>query len=45
MTEVTAENPLASRFQGYLLGLAVGDCVGTPVEFKPRGTFPPVTDM
>lgn len=45
MTEVTAENPLANRFQGCLLGLAVGDCVGTPVEFKPRGTFPPVTDM
>ena len=45
MTEVTAENPMANRFQGCLLGLAVGDCVGTPVEFKPRGTFHPVTDM
>lgn len=33
------------RFRGCLLGLAVGDAVGTTVEFKPRGTFPPVTDM
>ncbi len=33
------------RFLGALLGLAVGDAVGTTVEFKPRGTFPPVTDM
>ena len=23
----------------------MGDAVGTTVEFKPRGTFPPVTDM
>ena len=33
------------RFRGCLLGLACGDAVGTTVEFKPRGTFPPVTDM
>ena len=33
------------RYRGALLGLAVGDAVGTTVEFKPRGTFPPVTDM
>lgn len=33
------------RFRGALLGLAVGDAVGTTVEFKQRGTFPPVTDM
>lgn len=33
------------RFQGCLAGLAVGDAVGTTVEFKPRGSFPPVTDM
>src|SRR5215207_1506425 len=34
-----------NRFRGCLLGLAVGDAVGTTVEFKPRGSFPPVTDM
>ncbi len=33
------------RIRGCLLGLACGDAVGTAVEFKPRGTFPPVTDM
>ncbi len=33
------------RFRGCLLGLACGDAVGTTVEFKPRGTFPSVTDM
>lgn len=34
-----------SRFRGALLGLACGDAVGTTVEFSPRGTFTPVTDM
>ncbi len=36
---------LIERFRGCLLGLAAGDAVGTAVEFKPRGTFEPVTDM
>ncbi|HKG53992.1 MAG TPA: ADP-ribosylglycohydrolase family protein [Anaerolineales bacterium] len=34
-----------NRFRGCLLGLAVGDAIGTTVEFKPRGSFPTVTDM
>jgi ADP-ribosyl-[dinitrogen reductase] hydrolase len=33
------------RYRGCLLGLAVGDAIGTTVEFKARGSFPPVTDM
>ena len=33
------------RFRGALLGLAVGDALGTTVEFEPPGTFTPVTDM
>lgn len=33
------------RFLGCLLGLAAGDAVGTTVEFKPRGSFRPLTDM
>ena len=33
------------RYRGCLVGLACGDAVGTTVEFKARGTFPPVTDM
>ncbi|GAB4467717.1 MAG: ADP-ribosylglycohydrolase family protein [Elainellaceae cyanobacterium] len=28
-----------------MLGLAVGDAVGTTVEFQPRGSFPPMADM
>src|SRR5262245_10034014 len=33
------------RFRGCLLGLAVGDAVGTTLEFKPPGTFKPIVDM
>lgn len=33
------------RFRGCLLGLAAGDAVGTAVEFQPRGSFLPLTDM
>ena len=33
------------RARGALLGLAVGDAIGTTVEFKARGTFEPLTDM
>ena len=33
------------RFKGCLAGLAVGDAVGASVEFRARGTLPPLTDM
>ncbi|WP_338802563.1 ADP-ribosylglycohydrolase family protein [Pseudomonas sp. RSB 5.4] len=36
---------LSERYRGALLGLACGDAVGTTVEFKPRGSFQPLTDM
>lgn len=36
---------LRDRFLGCLLGLAVGDALGAPVEFKERGSFPPVEEM
>lgn len=36
---------LRDRLRGCLLGLAVGDAIGTTVEFRPRGSFPAVTDM
>lgn len=36
---------LKDRFRGSLLGLAVGDAIGTTVEFRPRGSFEPLTDM
>ena len=41
--------PLAAdrrnRYRGCLLGLAVGDALGTTLEFKRPGTFPPLTDL
>lgn len=36
---------LEDRFRGALVGLACGDAVGTTVEFMPRKSFAPVTDM
>ncbi len=33
------------RYRGALVGLAVGDAVGTTLEFAPRGSFSPITDM
>ena len=36
---------MKERFRGCLLGLAVGDAVGTTVEFSPPGSFPPVSDL
>lgn len=38
-------DPIVDKVTGCLLGLAVGDAIGTTVEFKPRGSFPEVTDM
>jgi len=36
---------ILDRFRGCLLGLAIGDAVGTTVEFRSRGTFAPVKEM
>jgi ADP-ribosyl-[dinitrogen reductase] hydrolase len=36
---------ILNRFRGCLLGLAVGDAVGTSVEFKSRGSLVPINDM
>ena len=33
------------QYRGALIGLAVGDALGTPLEFKPPGSFKPITDM
>ncbi len=35
----------SDQSRGCLLGLATGDAIGTTVEFMPRGTFEPLTDM
>ena len=34
-----------ARYRGCLLGLAVGDALGTTLEFSPPGTFEPIIDM
>jgi len=36
---------MIDRFKGSLIGLAIGDAIGTTVEFKEPGTFPEVTEM
>ena len=33
------------NYRGNILGLAVGDALGAPIEFKRPGSFEPVTDM
>lgn len=38
-------NEELDRYRGSLLGLAVGDALGAPVEFMRPGTFDPVTEM
>jgi ADP-ribosyl-[dinitrogen reductase] hydrolase len=35
----------SDRYRGTLLGLAVGDALGTTLEFRPPGTFAPIKDI
>ncbi len=42
---MTVDDKAIDRFRGCLIGLAIGDAIGTTVEFKARGAFEPVTDM
>jgi len=44
-SEETATKLEANRFLGCLMGLAVGDALGTTLEFKKPGTFQPISDM
>lgn len=37
--------PILNRARGALIGLAVGDAVGTTIEFKPRDSYNHLTDM
>src|SRR3954470_16983730 len=36
---------MADRALGALVGLAVGDAVGTTLEFRARDSYAPLTDM
>ena len=40
-----ANSDTLSHIHGSLLGLAVGDAIGTTVETMPSGSFEPLTDM
>lgn len=42
---MTADAGPTDRAIGAVLGLAVGDAIGTTLEFKPRDSYPPLTDM
>lgn len=41
----TSRDAVRDRGSGALLGLAVGDAVGTTLEFKPRDSYEPIADM
>lgn len=41
----TTRNAIRDRALGALVGLAVGDAIGTTIEFSKRDTYPPMTDM
>ncbi len=45
MTTQDGTRDQIDRFHGALVGLAVGDALGTALEFKPPGTFRPIRDM
>ena len=47
MTEYNHEriDAFIPRAKGALLGLALGDALGTTLEFKPKDSFTPITDM
>ncbi len=45
MNNETKSQDIINRARGSLIGLAVGDTLGVPLEFKSPGTFEPVKDM
>jgi ADP-ribosylglycohydrolase len=44
-TSKQATMPRLDRYRGCLVGLAVGDALGTTLEFQAPGTFRPLKDM
>lgn len=45
MVEVALDRVVQERARGAFVGLAIGDALGAPVEFKERGAFPEVREM
>ena len=45
MTNDTLSPEILDRAKACLLGLAIGDAVGTTLEFSRRDSYPPLTDM
>lgn len=45
MSESQARLTKLDRARGALMGLAVGDALGTTLEFRSPGSFEPITDM
>ena len=43
--ELVAARAVRDRYQGTLLGLAVGDALGAAVQFRAPGTFTPLGDL
>ncbi|TXN17247.1 hypothetical protein FV219_00745 [Methylobacterium sp. WL122] len=41
----TTIDAIRDRALGALVGLAIGDALGTTIEFSKRDTYPPMTDM
>jgi len=44
MSQFSSSTP-EDRARGCLLGLAIGDAIGTTLEFRSRDSYPPLTDM
>jgi len=44
-TSHSSSSELRNRLRGALIGLAVGDALGTTVEFRSRGSFEPVVEI
>ena len=44
-TKSSSPASLEDKCLGSLIGLAVGDAIGTTIEFKPRDTYPKLTNM
>lgn len=36
---------IRGKYRGSLIGLAVGDALGSTLQFKPPGTFNPMSDI